>query len=523
MHFVIRFETSEKNDVNYDISSKVRVVFPETELRKGDVVTFVGEEPLTRSEFYEISDDLTSKGVDIRFETWGTTFNNSDNIKHIFTKYKVKEVLIKIYSLNSPDNDRFFSYVGLAFKTLMGLANLLRTGYKDISILTYITDSNYISRIRTLYRFKVKNNLRFLYIELGRSIPIEQRIEVCRKLSYEFAGAEDVILRNNCFEIRLGAPRNQNVEIKTDRENGVMNMVLKNSCTNNCVYCTTRIVQSAYNSPLPYDSKTDVITAIKDNSKSLKKKSWFEIVAVEPLEHPDILDILSEIKECGFQSIRLLTHGRPLKDKALLKRLKATGVRELVIPISFHSEGSAGVCVGDKGAYSDIIKVFENIKEETSISFVFSIMIFRQNYREIDKIVDFLKKYKIMDCGFNLALPSIEDERFYLPYALRFNELMEGIEKIKDRRLAAKIISALSYIIPPCVVYRYYSPSLIRKIKSARVFNTKVSLASKREFSKFKATERCKDSKICIFGNFCAGVNRVYLKTFGDEEFKVVR
>ncbi|MCX7958746.1 MAG: radical SAM protein, partial [Deltaproteobacteria bacterium] len=490
---------------------------------KGDVVTFSGEEPLTRTEFYEIADELTKRGVDIRFETLGITFNNPDNIRHIFKKYRVREVLIKLYSLNFPENDRFFSYFGTSMKTMMGLMSLKETGFKNISILTYILLPDFIRRIKDIYKFKQENGLKYLYIELDKRIPFDFRVSICREILDKIGEKDDIIIRNNNFEIRAADTENTNIDIRTDTKNGILNLVLRNFCSNNCTFCTTRIVQRAYNSPLPYDSKEKVLKAIRDNVRNLKEKNLFEIVAVEPLEHPYILEILKKVKEYGFKKIKLLTHGRPLRDPSLLNQLKERGVKEIIIPLSFYSPGSALRTVDDDRAYYDFLGACENILKEKSISFICNIMIFRQNYRDIDKIVDFLRKTGIADFNFNIALPSIDDKRFFASYGVRFTDLLDAVKEIQDRDIREKIALSLSYIIPPCIIVKYYGNNIIQKISEEHIRISEKSLSSKREYSRHKSTIRCIHSEVCRFSDFCCGVNKVYSETFGYTEFKAVR
>ncbi len=520
MHFVIRFEPPEIINVNYNFHSRIRPVMPDAELKEGDTVIFRGEEPLTRSEFYEIANRLAPKGIDIIFETLGLTFNNPDNLPYIFSRYRVKEILIKIFSLNFPVNDKFFSYIGTSMKTLLGLDNLLNTGFQNVSILTYINQDKFLNRIKSVYDYKNEKKLKNLYIELDRGLPIERRTAILKDLLEKFGEAEDIIVRNNDFDIRLNDINAGKTEIKSDPESGTLNLVLRNFCTNNCTFCTTRIVQRAYNAPLPFDSKERVIKDIGPHIKKLKRKNLFEIVAVEPLEHPHILEILSEINEYGFRNIRLLTHARGLKDKDLLERLKGLNVREIIIPVTFYSPESAAKNVGDPEAFNDLKSALKNISGEKHISFTFNIIISKQNYEDIEKIAQFLRSHNITNFNINLALPSIEDKRYYLPYAVSFTDLMKSVKKIKDTELKNKTVLSLAYIIPPCVIAGYFEEDIIKKIKAEHSKITKKSLSSKRDFSRHKSTVPCKKAEQCRYRDFCAGVNNVYTETFGDNEFR---
>lgn len=516
MHFLIRFEKQTSRKGYCDSYPDIKNV-----IRSGDTIIFRGEEPLARSEFWEIVDNLTPRGVDIIFETLGANFNKPENLSYILSKCKVKDVLIKLYSLSFPINDKFFSSNGISIKTLLGLENLLRVGFKNISLLTYINGPGFLNRVKSIYDYKREKGLKYLYLELDKQLSIEKRVSILRDVFDRFGAADDIIVRNNDFEIVLGDIRGNKTEIQSDLESGTLNLVIRNFCTNHCTFCTTRIVQRANNKPLPFDSKDMVIELIKSRLKRIRERNLFEIVAVEPLEHPDILEILSFVNSLSFQRIRLFTHGRPLRDIEIVRKLKELKVKEIIIPITFYSPDSALVNVGDIMAFYDFQTMLSNIKRERDMEFVFNIIISKHNYRDIVNIVDFLRANGIRDIRFTLALPSIEDERFFVPYSIKFTDLMEEITRISDSRLQNNILLSLSYIVPPCILHKYFGEDIIENIRMRGFGKIGMFISSKRRFSQYKSTSRCKNSSICKFGKFCVGVNRIYTKVYGDDEFEV--
>ncbi|MGC9043183.1 MAG: radical SAM protein [Myxococcota bacterium] len=519
MHFVIRFEPPVE-DAKYNKYSHIIPAIPDVEIGEGDTVSFRGEETLTREEFYSIADTLAKRGVDFVIETTGISFINPDNLKYIFKRYRIKEIIIKIFSLNFTVNDDFFREIGTSIKSLMGLDALLRTGFKDISLITYIYEGNYLNRLKSIYDFKKDKGLKYLYIELDNTLSIERRNSVFKEILSRFGEQDDIIIRNNDFEIRLRDREREGIEIRTDRGNGILNLVLRNFCTNNCTFCTTRIVQMANRSPLPYDAKERVIRAIGEASKSLSEKNLLEIVAVEPLEHPDIVSILEKANECGFEDIRLLTHGRLIRSKKELNNLKRLGVREMILPIAFYSPESAMANVRDETAFYDMVNLLELIKNYRGIDFRFNIMLSQQNYRDIYRIIRFLKANNVSEFNINLALPSIEDERFYRPYAVKLSDLVEYIkENSGDEQLKEHIVKSLSSIIPVCIIRRYFPERFIMEIKDIYENITSTSLAARRPSAKAKLRVDCKEKMNCPYGSFCVGVNETYIKLFGDEEF----
>ncbi len=514
MYFVLTTGHNTSNKISIHMEPDI----PLTDLKRGDTIIFRGLDPFKNNIFYKIADQLTPAGIDYIVETDGFVFALKDRTDLLLKRYPFKEIIIKIFTLNFTENDRITGNAGNTVKAFWGIRNL-KSRFQQVSLMTTINKINFVKKIKEFDEIKQQFRLESLYLVLEDNLTIEDRKYIIKEIVSNFKDCNNIIVRNNSFDIKITPSRREKIDISSDIKNGICNLVLKNSCTNNCTYCTTRIVSLAYNSPLPYDDKEGIIEIIRNKSQKLKTPETFEIVAVEPLEHPDIIDILQQSSKEGFKKIRLLTHGRPLKDIELINTLKRLKVNEIIIPISFYSPQSALINVREISAFEDMKEVLKNIKKTNTISFIFNIMISKQNYQEIQDIVKFLRSNNINTFMFHLALPSIEDKRYFIPYGVRFSDLLSEVNKIKNIQLKESIYTALSSSIPPCVLIRYSGLELINKIKSQYNKITEKSISSKRRFSRYKSTTRCPEASRCAFGSFCVGINLIYTETFGDEEF----
>lgn len=486
-----------------------------SDVRDGDVLIIRGGEAILHPLSLYLLKKYVNSQVDFIFESYGSILH-SDYVISIIHTYKIRELRVHLYSLNLPENDRRL-FSGQGMRCLMGIKTLINHNFRDISLITTVSDPD-IKRVEGLLKFIEEVGLHNLYIRFEEETPAVRRVGIIGEFTRRFAGEPRVIIENNGFNMGLSG-KNDPIEMRSDPTTATVNLVIRNLCTSNCIFCTTRIVGMANNAPLPYDSRVEVIRAIKKETKRLKDARTLEIVAVEPLEHPEIIDILKEASALGFNYIRLLTHGRLLSDKRLLNALRQNRVKEIIIPVAFHSLKSAVLNVRDRHHYYELLQAFENIKGFRGIKFVFNIMISKMNYREIQKIYKFIKGYGFENINFNLALPSIEDERFYIPYAVRFSEILSSVARIKDTRLKNSIIRSLLYPVPICIIIRFFGDIwkdiVLRDINNRRP----ATLAFQRASARPKATSECRKAGGCPHSEYCVGVNRIYLRVFGDEEF----
>jgi len=518
MYFKVVYGEPEEERFCFVKKYTNKIRYPEVELKRGDTVIHTGEEPLARRQFYEYVSRVAKLGVNTILETGGEYLTRIEYITFLLNN-RLEEIRLRLYGLDNPENDRK-TLAGQLSRCKLIIRMLKALKYQNISIITFADEFDE-DRLSRLVEYVERNSLHKLYVVISGELDIYEKLELIKESREKFTANHNVVLINNGFEVKINPDETESnaVEIRSDKKTKTINIVIRGWCSNNCPFCTTRIVANAYNAPIPLDDPQILDSLIKAEDKKLNGANLLEIVAVEPLEYPYILNILRTAQSIGIENIRILSNGRALKDVGLLRRLKTLGVKEVVIPISFYSLKSAKVNVGDRLAYYDIRKALTNIKDIKGIDFVFNIMISRENYTDIGKIVRFLEGFGIRKYNFNLALPSIEDERFFKPYAVRFSDLMSEIVRIKDEDLKEKIILSLSYIVPACIIERYYGKSILNTITSKYNLITNKTISAKRESARYKLTIACRLIKECPYRDFCVGINEVYKRSFGDEEF----
>ena len=495
-----------------------RIRFPEVDLKRGDTVIHTGEEPLARRDFYEYVSKVSRLEVNTIVESGGEYLLRTKYINFLLNN-RLEEIRLRLYSLSNPENDEKTTSGQLSrFRFIIRMLKTLK--FQNISIITLANRFDE-DRILRLVEYIERNSLKKLYIVISEQLDINEKLGLIRAIRERFARYQNIILINNDFEVKINSGKSEldKIEIKSDVKTKTINLVIRGWCSNRCPFCTTRIVAAAYNAPIPLDDPERIISRIKAENEKLNGAFLLEIVAVEPLEYPYILNILSSAKDTGINNIKILTNGRALKDPNLLRRFKSFGVREFVIPVSFYSPKSAEINVGDRLAYYDFIKALKNIKCLDGIRYFFNIMISRHNYTEIEKIARFLEKYGIKDYNFMLALPSIEDERFFKPYAVRLSDLMLKIAGIRDRNLQERIILSLLYSIPACIIKRYFGESMLKTIIDKCKVIPNETISAKRESARYKLAKTCRLINECPYNGICTGINEIYRRTFGDEEF----
>ncbi len=494
---------------------KIESLF-ELDIRNGDVLILRGEYPLNSATFRSLYMNYEKRKVDFIFETRGEGFHLDYNISKIL-KMRIRELRIYFYSADFPENDMKHRQSGYSIYTLYGIKALKEAGYNNISFVTSISKRD-CNRIKYLLELMDHEGIKDLYIKIEKDTPLNNRVAIIRDLEKEFLGNKRIIIDNNGFEMRLTG-RTDPVEIRSDPDSGTINLVIRNTCSSSCIYCTTRIVSCANNDPLPYDNKDKIISSIINETKKLKKPEILEIVAVEPFEHPHIKAILKETYNLGFKDVRILTHGRNLSDISFISALEKYGLRDVLIPITFYSPETAVENAGDEKHYHDIVRTLENIKNFKGIRSGFNIVISKANYQYIDKIYDFIRSYGFQNIVFSLALPSIEDERYFKPYAVKFSDILNVVQEISDSKLKEKIVLSIMSFIPACLIIKYMGSQWEQIMPEKLNERNPSSLASKSKSASPKTLIRCKKFNKCPHHNYCVGVNEIYMRVFGDNEF----
>jgi len=315
-------------------------------------------------------------------------------------------------------------------------------------------------------------------------------------------------------------------------------LLFRNSCSNSCTFCTTRIVNGSMKNILP-EKKEHVFAAIRlGASKGFNK---IKFIAFEPLEHPSIVDFITYSKNFGFSNIELWTNGKKFRDSNFLKKLINSGLTKVKMPIFGHKKEIHDSISQTPGSFDDLIQGLDNLKK-FKLKYSVHMAIVKENYPYLLDVVDFCYTNKYLLEWFNIAAPSTTDKRDYKKYIFHISDMVEEFN-IKKYNFKKKVLKftfiKLKTIIPLCILVNLIKDKLFRKrfqfpylqldyffdpqnavknnSSTINPTNKKIDLSLPRS-GDLKNRALSKKCINCKYGNYCSGIYQQYIDIFGDDE-----
>ncbi|HBA59998.1 MAG TPA: hypothetical protein DCZ92_04095 [Elusimicrobia bacterium] len=276
-------------------------------------------------------------------------------------------------------------------------------------------------------------------------------------------------------------------------------------CLNDCVFCKRKEGRWPGTGP--------IMRQLDENRRLGIEK--LNLVANEPLLHPDILAILDYARACGFKRFGALTSGELFASWPLTKKLIARGLETVSIPL-YGLRREHDAAVRSPGSFKKVIAGLKNLEREKTAEVYIHSMVLRQN---LGRFRDFLN---FLDAGikYPLAIVPLRPK----DTALAYKDLMPSYTEI------VKVLkgSGRNFIDYPLCILRELSPSVFRGISSCRTqkeriyYHTDKKHISKSTFfySKLVPNPPLPACRACSVLSFCPGVLPEYARHYGASEFK---
>jgi len=189
-------------------------------------------------------------------------------------------------------------------------------------------------------------------------------------------------------------------------------IILNPFCSLRCFFCGSKKKSDAN------EIKEQEIAVYK-NLQYLKNQGIksIEISGCDPLEYEKISELISYIKEEGFEFISLSTNGVKLSNMNTLNKLILSGIDGLGIPIYGSTARIHDSVTRTPGSFGKVVLGIKNlIKKAPKINIQVSCLIVKQNKNDICSIIDFLNKLGIKDNYFSIpCLAQENSDDFYIP------------------------------------------------------------------------------------------------------------
>ncbi len=299
-------------------------------------------------------------------------------------------------------------------------------------------------------------------------------------------------------------------------------------CNNNCVFCSLRkIHKKASKKGLNNINKKNIYNLLKEKRKICNSVTF---LGGEPTIIKDFLNFVKFAKNKNYY-VSAATNGRMLSNMIFCKKLIDTKIDNLIISIHGQNEAIGDCLANCPGSFSQTIRGMDNLKRLNK-TFSTNTVINKINYKDLSKIIIFLKKYSPEKIrltfpdprGVPRNYPSKEYgaiKNFYqiIPtYKEVFPYLITALKLGKKLKLNVETTD-----IPFCIMGKYKEYMEETQYTRNGIIITHVLKDIKIAKGHINDKSKIKKCKLCEYENVCEGIWKEYLKKYGDEEFFPIR
>jgi len=288
----------------------------------------------------------------------------------------------------------------------------------------------------------------------------------------------------------------------------MVDICLWNRCNNNCIMCTNPIgFQNSQDAKkYTYEKIIERVKGFKERLRITKEN--INLTGGEPTIHPHFLELLKWFRNNFPQNrIVIATNGRRFCYSSFAK--EALKINNVIWEVSFHgwNKKSYETITLAPNGFNQVVKGIYNILKyrNDSHEVELRIVIIKQNYQSLDKILNFVYKHFLGVDRVVLMFEEIEGrcEKNFKFVGITYSEVKNILEK-NVKKWAGKFKELRLYHFPLCVL----NYSLLKY-----VWRT----LSKDEVSFLPICQEC------LYKKYCLGIHKGYLKMVGGNEFRPVK
>jgi MoaA/NifB/PqqE/SkfB family radical SAM enzyme len=237
-------------------------------------------------------------------------------------------------------------------------------------------------------------------------------------------------------------------------------------------------------------------------------------VAGSPLEHPEWVELLTLIRERGFQHIEVETDPAPLATTGRLDTLRSLGVTRLFLLVGGIRRKVHEAVMQDPGSFTDAMKgMHDAIKGGFSVYVVAPLV--KWNADDMEPLLQWLFSVGNNPAGFLLALPELDRLSaaampLVLPYAKQA-EIAENIFKLcQGNRVEYGFFTRRGIL--PCAAGGHLE-------RFATVFWERIQFMRHHTGDPLVRVPAC---ETCSLAKSCQGAERKYVDQFGAAEMRPI-
>ncbi|MFH1438418.1 MAG: radical SAM protein [Pseudomonadota bacterium] len=300
---------------------------------------------------------------------------------------------------------------------------------------------------------------------------------------------------------------------------GSLSLVVRTGCRNACSFCTTRIIQEENLAVWPLDH---VETFFEDIKKARGSGiARLKIVAIEPLEHPDMDRLIGFARGEGLERIEIWTSARALSDAGWARRLGRAGMTNIDVPIMGSRADIHDGVAASRGAFDQTMAGIQNA-QRLGIACAYHLIVTKQNMGDLARMSAMGQKMKLGEpASVLIPSPSSTLPASYEAFMPRLSDVARCLETMPGRAAAALLRRGLCNNIPVCVLLSACPghAALIREFKPVRQGWVRDGDLSEPG-ARLKLRKKCAKAWSCVLARECIGLNEQYVKLYGSSEFE---
>lgn len=219
----------------------------------------------------------------------------------------------------------------------------------------------------------------------------------------------------------------------------------------------------------------------------------------EPLNHPNISNIVEFSRRTGYKRVLIQTSGVRFSNYEFTKKIINAGLTHVDMPIYGSNGKTHDMIVRLKGSFNLIMKAIDNLKK-FNINVKLHTLLLKQNLKEVHAI-----RKRFNNIVFRFPFPEPASPVDYEKYCARLSDI--PVEIIKETELRI-----------PCIQNNETSD---RELQRRGEIRLKSGLSNKitRDEPHFEDKIKPLKCRNCKYFNRCDGIYPLYLEIYGDDEF----
>lgn len=425
-------------------------------------------------------------------------------------------VAVTLYDADPAEHDRLVRAEGAAAQSLTGLANLARlargSGTKVVARL--IIRPGLRGRVDALARSAVAAGAEELWFDGPEDAELAEEAGAVQASGrrIRWRAAVEALLSPEGVGSRVvdGA-----VPVRFHPEEGAVSLVVRTGCRNACSYCTTRIIQETNGAAWPLDDLDTFLPGLGQGRELGLER--LRMVAIEPLEHPDLADFIRSACALGYTEVEAWTSARALSDAQWADELRDAGLTHLDVPLFGHDAELHDTIARVRWSFAQTVEGLEHAVSRFDVRW--HLVLVKQNLPHIADIVA-MAEGRGLGRPVNVLVPSpsSDDRGPYEAFAPRLSEIAEAVAGLPQDLRDELLLRGVANQLPPCVIHATDGLELGEGSANPRPALREVGEGEPGADAKRNAP--CPMEDLCAAAVHCGGVHPLYLAVFGPGELR---